>query len=210
MDRFGRATGADDWIHCDPLRAARDSPWKTTVAQGYLLLSLAGCMGIDVQMILEKSRVPLNSLEVRYMFNNYSSDQLYKEHPEVIILTTILPDAINSQVGSFAKSIVEEINGKKIKTLQDVYDALIVTDEEREFVTVKCVGQSRPIVLETSRVEAAQKRIIEKYAVIKDHYLGESKPEAGGEKAKGEVEAPAEEAAPEPETGAKQPAAAAE
>jgi putative redox protein len=31
----------------------------------YLLLSLAGCMGIDVQMILEKSRVPLRSLEVR-------------------------------------------------------------------------------------------------------------------------------------------------
>ena len=41
VDKFGRATGADDWIHCDPERAARESPWKTTVAQGYLLLSLA-------------------------------------------------------------------------------------------------------------------------------------------------------------------------
>lgn len=30
-----------------------------------LLLSLAGCMGVDVRMILEKSRVPLESLEVR-------------------------------------------------------------------------------------------------------------------------------------------------
>lgn len=29
-----------------------------------LLLSLAGCMGVDVRMILEKSRVPLESLEV--------------------------------------------------------------------------------------------------------------------------------------------------
>ena len=29
-----------------------------------LLLSLAGCMAIDVRMILEKSRVPLESLEV--------------------------------------------------------------------------------------------------------------------------------------------------
>lgn len=41
VDRFGRATGADDWLHCDPERSARESPWKTTVAQGYLLLSLA-------------------------------------------------------------------------------------------------------------------------------------------------------------------------
>jgi putative redox protein len=29
-----------------------------------LLLSIAGCMGIDIQMILEKSRVPLNRLEI--------------------------------------------------------------------------------------------------------------------------------------------------
>jgi putative redox protein len=29
-----------------------------------LLLSLAGCMGIDVRLILEKSRVPVESLEV--------------------------------------------------------------------------------------------------------------------------------------------------
>lgn len=115
----------------------------------------------------------LNSLEIRYTFSNYSSDQIYKERPEVVILTTILPDSINSQVGSFAKSIVDEVNGKKIRTLQDVYDALNVTDDSREFVTIKCLGQSRPIVFETSRVEPAQKRIIEKYNVIQDHYLGE-------------------------------------
>lgn len=30
-----------------------------------LLLSLAGCMGVDVRMILEKSRVPVEALEVR-------------------------------------------------------------------------------------------------------------------------------------------------
>ncbi len=123
----------------------------------------------------------LNTLEIRYAFSNYSSDQIYKERPEVIILTSILPDSINSQVGGFAKSIVDEINGKKIRTLQDVYDALNVTDDEREFVTIKCVGQSRPIVFETARVGAAQKRIIEKYNVIKDHYLGEDGPAAAAE-----------------------------
>lgn len=30
----------------------------------FLLLSLAGCMGVDVQIILEKSRVPVESLAV--------------------------------------------------------------------------------------------------------------------------------------------------
>ena len=123
----------------------------------------------------------LNTLEIRYAFSNYSSDQIYKERPEVIILTSILPDSINSQVGGFAKSIVDEINGKKIRTLRDVYDALNVTDDDREFVTIKCVGQSRPNVFETARVGAAQKRIIEKYNVIKDHDLGEDEPAAAAE-----------------------------
>ena len=141
----------------------------------------------------------LNSLEVRYTFNNYSSDQIYKERPEVIILTTVLPDSINSQVQGFAKSIVDEVNGKKIRTLRDVYDALNVTDEDQEFVTIKCVGQSRPIVFESSRVEAAQKRIIEKYSVLKDHYLGE---EPAKQEAPPEKPAAAPEKTPQPEKAA--------
>lgn len=41
IDRFAQATGESGWIHCDPERAARESPWKAPIAQGYLLLSLA-------------------------------------------------------------------------------------------------------------------------------------------------------------------------
>jgi acyl dehydratase len=37
---FGRATGDTRWIHVDPERAVRESPWKSTIADGYLLLSL--------------------------------------------------------------------------------------------------------------------------------------------------------------------------
>ena len=37
---FGLATGDTRWIHLDPERAGRESPWKSTIADGYLLLSL--------------------------------------------------------------------------------------------------------------------------------------------------------------------------
>lgn len=40
VDRFTRAVGETNWIHCDPERAARESPWKSAVVPGYLLLSL--------------------------------------------------------------------------------------------------------------------------------------------------------------------------
>lgn len=40
IDLFAAATGDRRWIHVDPERAARESPWKSTIADGYLLLSL--------------------------------------------------------------------------------------------------------------------------------------------------------------------------
>ena len=40
IDRFADATGDHQWIHVDPERAGRESPFGTTIAHGYLTLSL--------------------------------------------------------------------------------------------------------------------------------------------------------------------------
>jgi acyl dehydratase len=40
IDAFAAATGDLQWIHTDPVRAASESPYGTTIAHGYLTLSL--------------------------------------------------------------------------------------------------------------------------------------------------------------------------
>lgn len=40
IDAFAAATGDQQWIHTDPERAASESPYGTTIAHGYLTLSL--------------------------------------------------------------------------------------------------------------------------------------------------------------------------
>jgi acyl dehydratase len=40
IDDFAQAISDYQWIHTDPVRVARESPWKTTIAHGYLTLSL--------------------------------------------------------------------------------------------------------------------------------------------------------------------------
>ncbi len=40
IDRFASATLDHQWIHCDAERASRESPFKTTIAHGYLTISL--------------------------------------------------------------------------------------------------------------------------------------------------------------------------
>jgi acyl dehydratase len=40
IDRFAEATGDHQWIHVDPERARRESPFGSTIAHGFLTLSL--------------------------------------------------------------------------------------------------------------------------------------------------------------------------
>jgi acyl dehydratase len=40
IDQFAETTGDKQWIHVDPQRAKRESPYKSTVAHGFLTLSL--------------------------------------------------------------------------------------------------------------------------------------------------------------------------
>lgn len=40
IDRFAEVTGDVQWIHVDPERAAKESPYGATIAHGYLTLSL--------------------------------------------------------------------------------------------------------------------------------------------------------------------------
>ena len=40
IDGFAELTGDRQWIHIDVERASRESPWKTTIAHGYLTLAM--------------------------------------------------------------------------------------------------------------------------------------------------------------------------
>jgi acyl dehydratase len=44
VNAFADATSDHQWIHVDPARAAAESPWGTTIAHGYLTLSLYPAM----------------------------------------------------------------------------------------------------------------------------------------------------------------------
>jgi acyl dehydratase len=49
IDMFASATGDGYWLHTDPARAERESPYRSTIAHGFLLLSLT--VGDDVDRI---------------------------------------------------------------------------------------------------------------------------------------------------------------
>lgn len=54
---FAAATDDHQWIHVDPERAARESPFGTTVAHGFLTLSLLPVMLADVLVMVDAKLV---------------------------------------------------------------------------------------------------------------------------------------------------------
>ena len=109
---------------------------------------------------------------VNYWFDNFLSQKLYKDRPEVVILTNVLPDDVNSYLPGTFPAIVDEINGVKIKALADVQEALKKTGENPDFIQIRLLEKGRPIVLKRSLAAEAQPRIMTNYHIEEDSYLG--------------------------------------
>ena len=112
-----------------------------------------------------------SDLRLRHFFDFFVLEKIYVEHPEVIVLTNILPDPINSYLGPYRGGIVDDVNGKKIRTLADLAKALS-TPADR-FV-INLIGDGPPLVLDPKQVEAARERIKMRYNVTSEENLNEA------------------------------------
>ena len=56
IQQFAECTGDHQWIHVDPERARRGSPFRKTIAHGYLTLSLLGALGQEIGAIPENTQ----------------------------------------------------------------------------------------------------------------------------------------------------------
>src|SRR5216110_509763 len=109
-------------------------------------------------------------LRLRHFFEYFVQDQIYLRHPDVIVLTNILPDPINTYLTAYRGGIVDEVNGKKIHTLDELASAFAETPEH--FV-IRLIGDGPPLVLDRNKVEAARERIKTRYNVLKEQNLEE-------------------------------------
>lgn len=114
----------------------------------------------------------IESMAARHLYAFYVQDEIFETRPEIVVLTSILPDAVNTNFGSFRHSVVDKVNDQPIKTLQDLYDALHPR-EEPEFFVIEFVGSGLPLVLEAARVKEANQRIQETYQIGLESYLGD-------------------------------------
>ncbi len=60
IDRFAACTEDRQWLHVDPQRARRESPFRDTIAHGYLSLSLIGGLCQQMNVVPENTQAVFN------------------------------------------------------------------------------------------------------------------------------------------------------
>jgi acyl dehydratase len=71
VNQFAEATGDHQWIHVDPERARRESPFGTTIAHGFLTLSLLPKLGWESLRLRKPPAMTIN----------YGADRIRFSHP---------------------------------------------------------------------------------------------------------------------------------
>ena len=114
IDKFADATLDYQWIHTDPKRAAKESPFKSTIAHGYLSLSMLTYLWFNV-------------IDVRNvkMIVNYGIEKLRFQQPvkvnDRIRAVVSLNDIKNLRgIAKIQVKIIVEIEGEK----KPAYDTL--------------------------------------------------------------------------------------
>lgn len=107
VDRFADVTLDHQWIHIDPDRTARESPYRTTIAHGFLMLSLVPHFTrqiADLRCVSRRINYGLN--KVRFP-NAVRTGACVRGVQRLLSTTRVAPGAVR-----FTSQVVIEIEGE--------------------------------------------------------------------------------------------------
>jgi S1-C subfamily serine protease len=105
-------------------------------------------------------------ITVRRLYSDYVSKGIFQEKKDIVILTQIQPDSVTSQMEDFTGLAVDKINGIPVTSLKHAHE-LLYSEDPPEFHTIQLHGGTRPLVVPSAEVKAANGRVQENYSVSK-------------------------------------------
>lgn len=112
----------------------------------------------------------LSSPRVRRLYSDYIAEGLFQTRQDILILTQVLDDPINSALSEYEGSAVKSINGVDITDMKQAH-ALLHPEELPEFFVIMLDGSDRPLIIPSKGLAEANQRISSNYGVHKSHYL---------------------------------------
>jgi len=105
----------------------------------------------------------VGNLKLLYYYN-YNIFNPPDDRERIVVVSYVLPDDINIGYQDIKTQIVKEINGRKIKNIEDVADIFDTTNEKYIKITF---DDGREAVFKTSDLKTANQRIKQRYRIKK-------------------------------------------
>ncbi len=102
----------------------------------------------------------------------YNNDAPTKDRPALIILSAVFPDAYNLGYQDSRALVVDRVNGQKVSRLPDLQLALKKPVDGFHIIEFARGDSLRKIVLEAGNLEAATRRVLQRFGIPLDHVFG--------------------------------------
>jgi hypothetical protein len=93
------------------------------------------------------------------------------EKPSYVVLSLVLPDPSNIGNQDARYLIVEKLNGKEIRTLQELIEAKNTPQDGFHMFEFREGDSLRRMVLDATETDAATERVLQRYGIQKDRML---------------------------------------
>jgi len=105
-----------------------------------------------------------DDIHVRRLYQDYLPKGIFTELEDIVILTRIEQDPINSQLSGFTGMAVDKINGTQVTSLRQAHQ-LLHPETPPEFHVIELLGAARPLILPGDGIEAANERVQRSYGI---------------------------------------------
>lgn len=105
-----------------------------------------------------------SDINVRRLYQDYLPKGLFTERQDIVVLTRIERDPINSQLSGFSGRALDKINGVTVKDLKHANE-LLHPETAPEYFVIELLGSRRPIIIPADKVAAANQRVQSTYAI---------------------------------------------
>lgn len=114
----------------------------------------------------------LKNTRVKQLFAHYIDEAIFEQRKDIVILTRVLNDPVNTHVSRHIGTAIESINGTKVTSLKHAH-TLLHPEKTPEFFVIRCEGVERPIIIPGDKAAQASKRTEHNYGISTPAHLGE-------------------------------------
>jgi hypothetical protein len=108
--------------------------------------------------------VKFDDVNVRRLYSDYLPKGVFVEREDIVVLTRVESDPVNSQLSGFSGLAVDKINGTLVKSLKHAHE-LLNPETPPEFFVIELFGASRPLIIPGKDVAAANERVSRTYSI---------------------------------------------